>query len=86
MALSGAEVSEKSRLCEEEREGGRAPESNTDPCDAKSSRGPSAALASPSCATGQRLQHLKWENVILLRLLELHSQHLHCSRAYKGRL
>lgn len=86
MAISGAEVSEKSGLYEEEREGGRAPESNTDPCDAKSSRGPSAALASPSCATGQRLQHLKWENVILLRLLELHSQHLHCSRAYKGRL
>lgn len=47
---------------------------------------PNPPEGSPSCAAGQCLQHLKWENVILLRLLELHSQHLHCSRAYKGRL
>lgn len=86
MAPPGAQVSEKSRLHEEEREGGHGPESSTDLCEAKSSPGPGTALASPSCASGQRLQHLKWENVILLRLLELHSQHLHCSRAYKGRL
>lgn len=86
MAISGAEVLEQSGLHEEQREGGRAPESNNDPCNAKSSPGPGAALTSPSCATSQCLQHLEWENVILLRLLELHSQHLHCSAAYKGRL
>lgn len=53
MAISGAEGAEKSRLCEEEREGGHAPESSTDLCNAKSSQGLSELCRWPVPATSQ---------------------------------